>query len=64
MWGVDKRCVMVFVKRPIRGFMIVLKKIGYSSRSFPLLSLFALFDRLEYWGDVCTVCETSDGTEN
>lgn len=37
MWGVDRSCVMVFVKRPSTGFMIVMKKIGYSSRSFLLL---------------------------
>lgn len=50
-----------FVKRPIPGFIIVMKKIGYSrigsSRSFLLLSLFALFDRLECWGDIYTRME-------
>lgn len=25
---------------------------------------FPLFDRLEYWGDIHTVCATSNGSEN
>lgn len=53
------------VKRPITGFMIVMKKIGYSrigsSRSFLLLSLLALFDRLEYWEDIYTRMEVKIG---
>lgn len=43
----------------------MMKKIGYSrigsSRSFLLLSLLALFDRLEYWEDIYTRMEVKIG---